>query len=182
LRPVDAGQRAYLHGATALQDPYMTGRPKICQTPIPGDSRDRITSLTSKLRYARAHAMNGKVWLGRPFLSPVGPERMRTRTLCLAAAVVILAALPLTAPAQACQARPHSTSLCTVIPTSVEVRDEPNGRVTSDATGVVRVAGQSKDGLWARIEVPCIGFMGWIARQNLACAAPSASAQEPAKP
>ena len=107
---------------------------------------------------------------------------MRTRTLCLATAVVILAALPLTAPAQACKARPHSTSLCTVIPTSVEVRDEPNGRITSDATGVVRVAGQSKDGLWARIEVPCIGFMGWIARQNLACAAASASAQEPAKP
>jgi hypothetical protein len=65
-------------------------------------------------------------------------ERMRTST-CLSAAMVILAALPLTAPAQACKARPHSTSLCTVIPTSVEVRDEPNGRVTSDATGVVRV-------------------------------------------
>ena len=93
----------------------------------------------------------------------------------LAAALVIMAAFGLTAPAKACKTRP-TVSLCTVVPHTADVRDEPNGRVTSDATGIVRVAGLSKDGLWARIEVPCIGFMGWIARKDVVCEGTSASA------
>lgn len=107
---------------------------------------------------------------------------MSLRTLCLAAALVILAALHSTAPAQACKALSHSASLCTVVPLSVDVRDEPNGRVEYTATGKVLVAGYSKNGLWARIEVPCIGYKGWIVRQDLACEGISASAREPARP
>ncbi len=99
---------------------------------------------------------------------------MSKRTLCLAAALVLLAA---SAPAEACKSRPAKASLCTIVPLTANVRDEPNGRVTSDATGVVRVGQQSKDGLWARIEVPCLGFVGWIARQDLACEGVSASAR-----
>jgi hypothetical protein len=103
---------------------------------------------------------------------------MSKRTF-LAAALVIMAAFGL--PAQACKTRPATASLCTVVPHVADVRDVPNGRVTSDAAGIVRVAGQSKDGLWARVQVPCIGFMGWIARKDLACGGTSASAHEPAK-
>jgi hypothetical protein len=102
---------------------------------------------------------------------------MSKRTLF--AAAFITAALGL--PAQACESRPHTASLCTVVPPTADVRNVPNGRVRSGATGIVRVSGQSKDGMWARIEVPCIGFMGWIARQDLACKGISASADEPAK-
>src|ERR1019366_3025744 len=104
-------------------------------------------------------------------------ERMSKRTLF--AAAFITAALGL--PAQACESRPHTASLCTVVPPTADVRNVPNGRVRSGATGIVRVSGQSKDGMWARIEVPCIGFMGWIARQDLACKGIFASADEPAK-
>jgi len=109
-------------------------------------------------------------------------ERMSKRTLCLAAALVILAAWHVTAPALACKARPHSTSLCTVVSASADVRDEPNGRVEYAATGKVLVAGYSKNGLWARIEVPCIGFIGWIARKDFACEGITVSAREAAKP
>ncbi len=107
---------------------------------------------------------------------------MSTRKLCLAAALVILAAVHSTAPAQACKARPHSASLCTVVSASADIRDEPDGRVEYSTTGKVQVAGYSKDGLWARIEVPCVGYIGWISRQDLDCEGISASAQEPAKP
>jgi hypothetical protein len=99
---------------------------------------------------------------------------MSTRTLCLAAALVIMAALGL--PAQACKTRP-TASLCTVVPQTADVRDAPHGRVTSDAAGIVRVGGQSKEGLWAHVEVPCIGFLGWIARKDLVCEGMSASAK-----
>ena len=102
-------------------------------------------------------------------------------TLCLAAVPVILAAWHATAPAQACKAPPHSASLCTVVSASADVRGEPNAGVEYIASGKVLVAGQSKDGLWARIEVPCVGYKGWIARQDLACEGVSASAREPAK-
>jgi hypothetical protein len=102
---------------------------------------------------------------------------MSKRTLF--AAAFITAALGL--PVQACKSRPHTASLCTVVPPTADVRNVPNGRVRSGATGIVRVSGQSKDGMWARIEVPCIGFMGWIARQDLACKGIFASADEPAK-
>jgi hypothetical protein len=107
---------------------------------------------------------------------------MRTRKLCLAAALVILAAWHSIAPAQACKARSHSASLCTIVSASVDVRDAPNGRVAYAASGKVLVAGYSRNGLWARIEVPCIGYQGWIARQDLACDDISASARESAKP
>jgi hypothetical protein len=107
---------------------------------------------------------------------------MSKRNLCLAAAVVILAAWHVTAPAQACKAPPHPASLCTVVSATADVRDEPDGRIEYTATGKVSVAGYSKNGLWARIEVPCIGYKGWIARQDLVCEGVSASAQEPAKP
>jgi hypothetical protein len=106
---------------------------------------------------------------------------MSKRNLCLAAAPVILAALH-SAPAQACKARPHSASLCTVVSASVDIRGAPNGRVEYTATGKVLVTGYSKNGLWARIEVPCIGYRGWIARQDVACEDVAAGAQEPAKP
>lgn len=104
-----------------------------------------------------------------------------SRRPCLAVALVILAALHFAVPAQACKSRPQPASLCTILPQSADVRSEPDGRVTSGATGIVRVAGQSKDGLWARVEVPCIGFMGWIARKDLACASPLARADGPTK-
>ncbi len=105
---------------------------------------------------------------------------MSERVFCLAAALVMLAASGL--PAQACKARPRSVSLCTVVPLSADVRDAPDGRVAYSASGKVLVAGRSRNGLWARIEVPCVGYKGWIARQDLACEDVSASAREPAKP
>jgi hypothetical protein len=107
---------------------------------------------------------------------------MRTRTVRLAAVLAVLAAWHSIAPAQACGARSHSVSLCTVVSASVDVRDKPDGRVEYAASGKVLVAGYSKNGLWARIEVPCVGFQGWIARRDLACEGMSASAREPAKP
>ncbi|WGJ13625.1 hypothetical protein QEV83_13110 [Methylocapsa sp. D3K7] len=100
---------------------------------------------------------------------------MSRRVFCLAAALALLATSSI--PARACKARPQSASLCTVVPLVADVRDAPNGRVTSDAAGIVRVGGQSKDGLWSRVEVPCIGFMGWIARKDLMCENVSASAK-----
>lgn len=103
------------------------------------------------------------------------------KTAFLAAAFVITAALHFAAPAQACKSRSQPASLCTIVPSAADIRDAPNGRVTSGATGIVRVAGQSKDGLWARVEAPCIGFMGWIARKDLACAGPLAIADRSAK-
>jgi len=107
---------------------------------------------------------------------------MSTRKLCLAAALVILAAVHSSTPAQACKERPHSASLCSVVSASADIRDEPDGRVEYSTTGKVRVTGYSKDGLWARIEVPCVGYIGWISRQDLDCEGISASAQEPTKP
>lgn len=100
---------------------------------------------------------------------------MSRRVFCLAAALALLATSSV--PASACKARHHTASLCTVVPLVADVRDVPNGRVTSDAAGIVRVGGQSKDGLWSRVEVPCIGFMGWIARKDLVCENASASAK-----
>jgi len=81
---------------------------------------------------------------GRPCHSPVGHvhcrrECMSTRKLCLAAALVILAAVHSTAPAQACKARPHSASLCSVVSASADIRDEPDGRVEYSTTGKVRL-------------------------------------------
>jgi hypothetical protein len=109
--------------------------------------------------------------------------RMRTSWLAaLAAAPALLALWLSAAPVHACGARPHSGSLCSAVSDTVEVRDAPGGRVAYAASGKVLVAGYSKDGLWARIEVPCAGFQGWIARQDLTCADLSASAQAPAKP
>jgi hypothetical protein len=107
---------------------------------------------------------------------------MSGRALCLATALVIMAILRLTVPAQACKGLPDSASLCTVVPLSADVRDKPNGRVEYGASGKVLVTGRSKNGLWARIEVPCIGYKGWIARNDVACAGTSASAPEPTKP
>jgi hypothetical protein len=93
---------------------------------------------------------------------------------------VILTAVHSIAPAQACKAPTHSASLCTVVAASTDVRGKPNGRVEYTASGNVLVAGQTKDGLWARIEVPCAGYKGWIARQDLACEGISASARRAA--
>jgi hypothetical protein len=107
---------------------------------------------------------------------------MNKTTLCLAAALVIMAALRSTAPAQACEAPSDSSSLCTVVPLSADVRNKPNGHVEYGVTGKVLVTGCSKNGLWARIEVPCIGYVGWIARKDLACDGMSAGANEPARP
>jgi hypothetical protein len=107
---------------------------------------------------------------------------MNKTTLCLAAALVIMAALCSTARAQACEAQSDSSSLCTVIPLSADVRNKPNGRVEYGVTGKVLVTGRSKNGLWARIEVPCAGYVGWIARKDLACGSMSAGANEPARP
>jgi len=106
---------------------------------------------------------------------------MSKRRLCLAAAPVILAAWHGTAPAQACGSQQHKASLCTVSSAAADVRDEPDGRVEYVASGKVRVAGYSTDGLWAHIEVPCVGYAGWIARRELTCEDISASAHEPAK-
>ena len=100
---------------------------------------------------------------------------MSKQAFCLAAALALLAASSFAA--RACKARPHTASLCTVVPLVADVRDAPNGRVTSDAAGIVRVGGQSKDGMWSRVEVPCIGFLGWIARKDLVCENVSASAK-----
>ena len=108
---------------------------------------------------------------------------MSQRMSCLAvAALVLLPALHFPAPAHACQTRPHPASLCAIVPPSADVRDKPNGRVAYGASGKVLVAGHSKDGLWARIEVPCVGYSGWIAGADLTCEDVAASAREPAKP
>ena len=106
---------------------------------------------------------------------------MSKKTLCLAAALAVLFALRFTAPAQACKAL-HSASLCAIVPPATYVRDAPNGRFTYSASGKVLVARRSKNGLWARIEVPCAGFKGWIELKDLACEATTVSAQETAKP
>lgn len=100
---------------------------------------------------------------------------MSKQAFCLAAALALLAASSFAA--RACKSRPHTASLCTVVPLVADVRDAPNGRVTSDAAGIVRVGEQSKDGLWSRVEMPCIGFLGWIARKDLVCENVSASAK-----
>lgn len=107
---------------------------------------------------------------------------MSPRMSCLAmAALALLPALHFAAPAaRACQTQPHPASLCAIIPASAEVREKPNGRVAYAASGKVLVAGHSKDGLWARIKVPCVGYSGWIARADLSCEEVTASAPEPA--
>ncbi|SFK87317.1 hypothetical protein SAMN05444581_13513 [Methylocapsa palsarum] len=108
---------------------------------------------------------------------------MSKSPLCLATAFAVMAPLHLSTPARACKARPHSSVLCTIVPASAEVRDAPNGRVAYEASGNVRVAGQSRNRQWAHIEVPCNGYTGWMARQNLACeSTAAASAHEFAKP
>lgn len=106
---------------------------------------------------------------------------MRMSKLCLAAALLALSAGHFTMPAEACKSRPHPASLCAVVPASGNMLDAPGGRVAYAASGKVQVGGYSKDGLWAHIEVPCMGFVGWIARQDLTCEAASASADGVAK-
>ena len=98
----------------------------------------------------------------------------------LAAALMMVFALPLPSPAQACKSLPEPARLCTVIPASAEVRDRPNGRVTYSASGKVWLAGHKNHGRWARIAVPCLGYEGWIASKNITCPAP-VSAQETAR-
>ena len=144
-------------------------------------------SLTSKFRCARvSRAMKwGAVARGGRVILPGFRHRrvrMSKSKLCLAAALVIPAAFQSTAPARACKSLPHPARQCTVVPASADVRGDRNGRVEYTATGRVLVAGQSKDGLWASIEVPCTGHIGWIARQDLDCEAVSNNAREPAKP
>ncbi|HUI20794.1 MAG TPA: SH3 domain-containing protein [Methylocella sp.] len=102
---------------------------------------------------------------------------MSKSMFCLAAALVSLAAPGLVAPAKACEALPQSASLCTIVSASADVRDQPDGRVEYVATGKVEVTGRSGNGLWARIEVPCVGYEGWIASQDLICEGAPASAQ-----
>lgn len=98
-------------------------------------------------------------------------------------AVLVLGTAPLmTPPAFACGSRPHAASLCKLTSGSVDVRRAPDGRVEYAASGEVLVTGHSTNGLWARIEVPCIGYKGWIRSENLACEAPSAGLQLSAEP
>ena len=85
---------------------------------------------------------------------------MSIKKLFLAVALAVLSALHFTAPAQACEALHHSATLCDIVPSATYVRDTPNGRSTYSASGKVAIAGRSKNGLWARIEVPCAGFKG----------------------
>jgi hypothetical protein len=99
--------------------------------------------------------------------------RMSERLFCLAAVLVMITVSGL--PAQACKAQSRSASLCTIVPLSADVRNTPDGRVAYNVSGKVLVAGHSRNGLWARIEVPCVGYTGWIARQDLACEDVSAS-------
>ena len=102
---------------------------------------------------------------------------MSKGTSGFAALLIILAACHATAPAQACGTPSLSAKLCTVVSALADVRDKPDGRVEYAASGKVMVAGYSKNGQWARIEVPCAGFQGWIARQDLVCEDVSASAR-----
>jgi len=88
---------------------------------------------------------------------------MRNSTLCLVAALGNVAAMHLAAPAQACKSPPQSTKLCAVVPVSAEVRDAPNGHVAHGASGRFWLPGAPKMGCGA-------------------CAATSASANEPGKP
>ncbi|MCI0466347.1 MAG: hypothetical protein L0Y57_04980 [Beijerinckiaceae bacterium] len=106
---------------------------------------------------------------------------MSKLTFRFAAPLAIAAALPLAAPAQACKTPPAVTQ-CTVLQPMAAIREAPEGKVTSAATGSVRIAHFSKDGLWARIEVPCLGFLGWIARHEIACGGASVNPQASAKP
>jgi len=107
---------------------------------------------------------------------------MSVNTLRLAAALVVGTAPLMTSPAFACGARPHAGSLCKLTSDSVDVRRSPDGRVEYAASGEVLVTGHSANGLWARIEVPCIGYKGWIRSQDLACEAPSADLQLSTQP
>ncbi len=100
---------------------------------------------------------------------------MSERLFCLAAVLVMVTVSGL--PAQACKAQSRSSSLCTIVPLSANVRNTPDGRVAYNVSGKVLVAGHSRNGLWTRIEVPCIGYSGWIARQDLTCEDVSASAK-----
>lgn len=104
---------------------------------------------------------------------------MNKSILCLGA---VLAVSRFIGPAGACEGQPHAAELCAVAPLSADVRDAPNGRVAYGASGKVRVAGRSGDGLWTQIEVPCIGYKGWISSQDLTCEGKSARAELPAKP
>jgi hypothetical protein len=106
---------------------------------------------------------------------------MSKKTLFLAVSLAVLFAWRFTAPAQACEAL-HSASLCAIVPSATYVRDAPNGRFTYSASGKVLIAGRTKNGLWARIEVPCAGFKGWIELKDLACETTTVTAQETAKP
>ena len=100
---------------------------------------------------------------------------MSERLFCLASVLVMITVSGL--PAQACKAQSRSASLCTIVPLSANVRNTPDGRVAYNVSGKVLVAGHSRNGLWTRIEVPCIGYSGWIARQDLTCEDVSASAK-----
>jgi hypothetical protein len=90
---------------------------------------------------------------------------------------VLAAALQSISAAAACESLPYSASLCSIVPLLADVRDAPNGRVTYGASGKVLVAERSKNGLWARIEVPCVGYSGWISSQHLTCESRSARAE-----
>ena len=94
---------------------------------------------------------------------------------CLAAVLVMIAASGL--PPKRARRCPVPASLCTIVPLSADVRNTPDGRVAYNVSGKVLVAGRSRNGLWARIEVPCVGYTGWIARQDLTCEDVSASAK-----
>ncbi|HET6379312.1 MAG TPA: hypothetical protein VFG05_13540 [Methylocella sp.] len=94
---------------------------------------------------------------------------------------LVLALWHITAPAQACGARPRG-SLCAIVPASAVVRDAPGGRVAYGASGMVIAIGHSRNGLWARIHMPCAGFKGWIARRDLSCQGNGLNARAAANP
>jgi hypothetical protein len=104
---------------------------------------------------------------GRGQALRAGGKRLSRRIFVLLSGLV-LALWHFTAPALACGARPRG-SLCAIIPASAMVRDAPGGRVAYGASGMVIAGRHSRDGLWARIQMPCAGFKGWIARRDLSC-------------
>jgi hypothetical protein len=106
---------------------------------------------------------------------------MNKRTLCLAAALAGMTASQPSAPAHACKMFSERASLCDIVPASADVRDAPDGRIAYTASGRIRTAGRSKDGLWVRVAMPCSAYRGWIASKDIACPAAPASAHEAAR-
>lgn len=109
-----------------------------------------------------------------------GDKRLSRRIFVLLSGLV-LAFWHFTAPALACDARPRG-NLCAIIPASALVRDAPGGRVAYGASGIVIAGRHSRDGLWARIQLPCAGFKGWIARRDLLCQGNGLNARAAANP